>query len=98
MKKIIFSLFIVTFTSISVYAQEDASHCKDSPMFNRMPNTFISQCSSNYDEMEIPMAADKSETKEGTKTSIEYIYNNESNVPAPSFFQVTKNFENAILK
>src|SRR3954471_5532455 len=88
--------FTVVFSGIAL-SQEDAPGCKDSPMFTRMPNTLISQCSSNYDELSIPMGADKTETKEGTKTSIQYDYEKEE-ATAPSFFQIVKNFENAIVK
>ncbi|MGZ5191554.1 MAG: OmpA family protein [Flavisolibacter sp.] len=96
MKKIIFSL-LFALSGIIVTAQEDAEGCKDNPMFTRMPGTYISECSSNYDEMEIILGDDKRETKEGTKTSIIYIYEPEE-ATAPSFFQIVKNFENAILK
>jgi OOP family OmpA-OmpF porin len=83
--------------SISSFAQEDAPGCKDSPMFNRMPNMSIGECSSNFDQLEIPVATDKMETKEGTKTTIQYNYNLEE-ATAPSFFQIVKNFENALTK
>jgi OmpA-OmpF porin, OOP family len=78
-------------------AQDDAAGCKDSPMFSRMPNMLIGECSSNYDEMEIPMSAEQVDKKEGTKTTIQYNYNLEE-ATAPSFFQIVKNFENAIVK
>jgi outer membrane protein OmpA-like peptidoglycan-associated protein len=96
MKKIVLLLLTVVSTQF-INAQEDAAGCKDSPLFNRMPNTSIGGCSSNYDEMEIPMSADKTEKKEGTKTTIQYNYEKEEST-APSFFQIVKNFENAITK
>jgi OmpA-OmpF porin, OOP family len=83
--------------SISGFAQEDAPGCKDSPLFSRMANMVIGECSSNFNELEIPMAADKTDTKEGTKTTIQYNYNLEE-ATAPSFFQIVRNFENAIVK
>ncbi|SFE26990.1 OmpA family protein [Chitinophaga sp. CF118] len=98
MKKAIFIFILAIVFLIPAFAQEDTEGCKDSPMFNRMPNTVIAGCSKNYDEFAIPTAQDKSETKEGTKTFIQYAYNNESGVPAPSYFQIVKNFENAVLK
>ena len=88
-------LFACTINTAS--AQEDAQGCKDNPMFNRMPGMVIGDCSANYDEMEIIMSADVRETKEGTKTTIQYNYAPEE-ATAPSFFQIVKNFENAILK
>ena len=96
--KISICFLMMTFImSVSVFAQEDVPGCKDSPMFNRMPNMLIIQCSSNFDEMEIPMSADNIQKKEGTKTYIQYNYALEE-ASAPSFFQIVKNFENAILK
>lgn len=96
MKKVFIPLFFACI-SLSSMAQEDVPGCKDSPMFNRMPNTLISECSSNYDEMEIQLSEDNKQTKEGTKTAIQYIYQLEE-ATAPSFFQVVKNFENAVVK
>lgn len=93
-------LIALLFISLFTYAQDenpDAPGCKDSPMFNRMPNTVIGECSSNYDEMEIPMSNDNTVTKEGTKTFFQYNYSLEE-ATAPSFFQILKNFENAIVK
>src|SRR5215212_4656478 len=93
MKKLIALLLLSC--PLIVFSQEDAPGCKDNPLFNRMPNTVIGECSSNYDEMEITMSAEKKETLEGTKTSIQYNYVPEE-ATAPSFFQIVKNYENAI--
>lgn len=96
--KILIGSFVLACTmSLSAFAQEDVPGCKDSPMFNRMPNMFITECSSNFNEMEITMSAEKKETKEGTRTAIQYVYSLEE-ATAPSFFQIVKNFENAIIK
>ena len=97
MKLSICAFMLTLIMSVSAFAQEDASGCKDSPMFNRMPNMLIGQCSSNFDEMEIPMSADNIKRKEGTKTFIQYNYSLEE-ATAPSFFQIVRNFENAITK
>jgi OOP family OmpA-OmpF porin len=79
-------------------AIKDAENCKDHPMFTRMPNTFITECQSNFDEVEIHMSADKIDKKEGNKTSINYTYNYDSKVAPPSFLQIVKNYENALAK
>lgn len=97
MKKILFLFIFSICLAVSTLAQEDAPGCNDNPMFNRMPNTVIGECSSNYDEMDVPISTEKSEKKEGTKTSIQYNYALEE-ATAPSFFQIVKNFENAIVK
>lgn len=96
MRKVILP-FLFVWSFLTASAQEDAAGCKDNPMFNRMPNMLIGECSSNFDEMEISISADKKETKEGTKSSIQYNYQPEE-ATAPSFFQIVKNFENAITK
>lgn len=93
-------MIALLFISLFSFAQDtptDAEGCKDSPLFSRMPDYYISQCSSNYDELGIPMNSENTVTKEGTKTFLEYISTKEE-VTAPSFFQVVKNFENAIVK
>ena len=97
MRKTVILLALLAGAATRLFAQEDAPGCKDNPMFSRMPNTLIGECSSNYDEMEIPLGDDKKETKEGTKTSITYNYEPDE-ATAPSFFQILKNYENAIAK
>ncbi|MEO8150561.1 MAG: OmpA family protein [Bacteroidia bacterium] len=101
MKKVITTIILMSIFLVRAFAQDDvptdAPGCKDSPMFNRMPNTVIAECSSNYDEMEIAMSAENTVKKEGTKTTIQYNYNLEE-ATAPSFFQIVKNFENAMMK
>ena len=83
--------------SLPAFAEDDAQGCKDNPLFSRMPKTHISECSSNFDEMEVLVGEDKRETKEGTKTSINYDYSGDD-ATAPSFFQIVRNFENAVAK
>lgn len=100
MKKLLFLFIPAIFSTLFTLAQDeptDAPGCKDSPLFNRMPNTVIGDCKSNFDEMEISLGPDKKEMKEGTKTFIQYAYVLEE-ATAPSFFQIVKNFENAIIK
>jgi OmpA-OmpF porin, OOP family len=75
---------------------QDADGCKDHPMFTRMPNTVIQECSQNYDQTQVPMSAALTKEMEGTKTEINYTYDRESGVPAPSFLQIVKNYENAV--
>lgn len=97
MKKI--SLILLTLClSFNTYAQDDAEGCKDHPMFNRMPNTYIIECSHNFNEMEIQTGTDARIKKEGTKTFISYAYDTEKPGTPPSFFQIVKNFENAVIK
>lgn len=99
-KVIMLSAILFPFGQVLFSQIEDAQNCKDYPMFNRMPNTFIDDCSKNFNLVEIPMSLDLEvvESKEGTKTYIAYNYNYDSNVPAPSFYQIVKNYENVIVK
>ncbi|MEO8167580.1 MAG: OmpA family protein [bacterium] len=97
MKRFIAVLALSVIFSFGSKAQEDAPGCKDNPMFNRMPNYVIGDCSSNYDEVDIAMGIEKSEKKEGTKTFTQYNYALEE-ATAPSFLQIVRNFENAIAK
>jgi len=99
MKTLLLTLLTLLFCSTTGSAQpEDAPNCKDHPMFNRMPNTYISECTQNFDQVEVSMSSSTIKTLDGTKTHIEYIYNTESGVPAPSFYQILKNYENAVKK
>ncbi len=91
MKIFITGFVLLSLLSFSAMAQEDVPGCKDSPMFNRMPNMVITDCSSNFDEMEITIGTEKKETKEGTKTTIRYDYTLEE-ATAPSFFSNCKKF------
>ena len=66
--------------------QVDAEHCKDHPLFNRMPNTYVTECKNNYDLVEIPLSQDVREAKEGTRTTLAYNYKTVGG--GPSFFQI----------
>jgi OOP family OmpA-OmpF porin len=99
MKTLLLTLLALSFSTTVSFAQiEDAPNCKDHPMFNRMPHMFIQMCSNNFDQVEIPMGLDNTKTLDGTKTYLQYVYDLESGVPAPSFYQILKNYENAIKK
>lgn len=100
MKKLISSIFLITLFG-SAFSQQDAEGCKDSPMFpNRMPNYFISECASNFDEANFNLAAggEKILRQEGTKTMVHYQFNFESNQPKPSALQLLRNYETAAKK
>jgi outer membrane protein OmpA-like peptidoglycan-associated protein len=96
MKKLIIP-FLFSAAVIQLHAQEDQAGCKDHPMVNRMPNTVIVECTKNFDLVEMPVGGDQREPKEGMKTFISYEYTLEENT-APSFYQVVKNYENAVVK
>ena len=91
-------IFLTLMLGFTLFAQEDAESCKDHPMFNRMPNTYIIECSKNFNEMEIQTASQTFVSKEGMKTFINYAYDTEKPGTPPSFFQIVKNYENAVIK
>ncbi len=93
------------FGSFSLMAQDtptDSEGCKDSPLFTRMPNYYINECSKNYNQLQVPMSMKDGETqfetKEGTLTMINYLYIVQYSPDHPSFFQIQKNYEAAITK
>lgn len=91
-------LSLMLFFSGLLFGQEDYSGCKDHSMFNRMPNYFIGECSSNYGLAELVMENGESKTIEGFKTYLQYNFNTEQSQPLPSFYQVFKNYEVALKK
>jgi outer membrane protein OmpA-like peptidoglycan-associated protein len=97
MKKITIFLTLMFFSIISVFAQ-DAEGCKDHPLFSRMPNYTIRECANNFGVTDLVMTDGNSKTIEGYKTTVTYDFNTEGEKQAYSFFQVVKNYENALAK
>jgi len=65
LKGILFGIFL-TVTLISfVLAQEDAPGCKDHPLFNRLSNFYIVNCSENYNGVNLHISEEKMISKEG---------------------------------
>src|SRR5437868_14032911 len=101
MKKLLLLLFSVIIMQSLVAQQQDAEGSKDHPMFpNRMANYVISEYSNNFDAADFNLAANESKmaTKEGTKTLINYGFDNESGKQMPSVLQILRNYENASKK
>jgi OmpA-OmpF porin, OOP family len=84
--------------SISNGFAQDTEGCKDHPLLTRMPEYFISECSQNFNKLEFFHTKGESVMLEGNLTYIWYIMNTESGKPEPSYFQIIKNYSNAILK
>jgi outer membrane protein OmpA-like peptidoglycan-associated protein len=97
MKKITISLALILFSIVSVIAQ-DADGCKDHPLFNRMPNYTIRECAKNFGVTDLVMTDGDSKTIEGYKTMVTYDFNTEGGKQPYSFYQVVKNYENALAK
>ncbi len=99
MKKKFVIIFPVLLFTISLFPQQEADDCKDSPMFpKRMPNYLITECKLNYNEADFNVAAggNKIEHKEGNMTMIQYNFNFESSQSKPSTLQILKNYEAAV--
>jgi len=97
MNKLILLFGIMLFCIISGFAQ-DAEGCKDHPLLSRMPEYYISECSQNYKQLDFLNSKGEDTILEGNLTYIWYIMNLESGKPEPSYFQIIKNYSNAILK
>jgi outer membrane protein OmpA-like peptidoglycan-associated protein len=97
MKKIVFAIGVMLLSITTGFAQ-DAEGCKDHPLFNRMPNYFIRECSQNFGITDLVMTDGNSKTIEGYKTIVTYEFNTEGGKQAYSFYQVVKNYENALAK
>ena len=97
MKKTIIALGAFVIMSCIAFAQNDAEGCKDHPLFTRLSNFYISECSENYNELKLRVSNDKTETKEGNLFSITYYFNSDAGEKARSPLQVIKNYENAVV-
>jgi len=98
MKRLIFSVVFLAAAFSLVLAQTDAQGCKDHPLFTRLSNFYISDCSENYSELMLRINSKTTETKEGNLTSINYRFNYDSGEKQKSQLQIIKNYENAVLK
>jgi OmpA-OmpF porin, OOP family len=97
MKKLSLLLFGLML-SLLLHAQEDVEGCKDHPLFNRMPGYNITECSYNFGLADLAMEDGESKSIEGYKTTNTYLFYSESGKDPYSFYQVVKNYENALQK
>ncbi len=76
--------------------QKDATGCKDHPLFNRMPDSWIHHCTAKeFDAHEFLVAKGKKERVEGRLWAISY-YPQASAPVKPSELQIQRNFEAAV--
>ena len=97
MNKLIFPIVLILFSFKTGFAQ-DAEGCKDHPLLSRMPDYVISECTVNYNQLDFLDAKGEEVKLEGNLTYIWYVFNVESGKKEPSFFQIIKNYSNAIIK
>jgi OmpA-OmpF porin, OOP family len=96
MNKLFFSA-VIMLTSITNGFSQDAEGCKDHPLFSRMPGYTISECTQNYNQLDFYNSKGEDVRLEGTLTYAWYIFNLESGKTEPSYFQIIKNYANAII-
>jgi OOP family OmpA-OmpF porin len=97
MKKCISMMLFALALSTVAMAQTDADGCKDHPLFTRMENFYISDCSENYNELVLRSSATTTETKEGNLFYYYYRFNFDAGVKMKSPLQIIKNYENAVV-
>ena len=100
MSKFMFVVALLAAGAISLPAQ-DAEGCKDYPMFTRMPNFMINECSDKeFDSYEFYCGTKNDEAVntrvEGHHTYINYVLKEGSK--APSALQIIRNYQNALKK
>jgi len=95
MNRIIIFLALLVTSSFPILAQ-DVEGCKDHPLFTRLPNFFIAECTSNFDRVDFLTAAGEDTIIEGNATYISYTLDYESIGKGPSAFQIVKNYANAV--
>jgi OmpA-OmpF porin, OOP family len=97
MKKLII-LNAVLLISFATALAQDAEGCKDHPLLSRMNGYLITECTDNYNQLDF-LNADGYDVKlEGNLTYIFYAFNLESGGKEPSYFQIIKNYSNAIIR
>jgi outer membrane protein OmpA-like peptidoglycan-associated protein len=75
--------------------EPDEPGCRDHPLFSRMKDYHIGECSSKpFDSLEVYVGEDKTITVEGKKTVVNYAFDREDGAPSP--LQVTRNYANAV--
>jgi OOP family OmpA-OmpF porin len=84
--------------AIFAYSQNNADGCKDHELLTRLENFNISDCSENYNELQLRTSASKTETKEGNLFYYYYRFNFDAGVKMKSPLQIVKNYENAVVK
>lgn len=99
MKKAVF--FFLVLLTIPLYAaaeQKDATGCKDSPLFTRMPGYWIHSCAQKeFESHAFGLGKGKTEKVEGRTWVLSY-YPQSGLSPKPSELQILRNYENAAKK
>ncbi len=91
-------LCILSLSAVAISQQKDATGCKDHPLFNKMPETWIHDCDEkDFYAHTYDVGSGKTMPVEGRYWRIRY-YPQGNVKPVPSDLQILRNFENAIQK
>lgn len=98
MRTVLLAVLVLSSQSVFAAVQKDDPKCKDSPLFTRMPDSWIHGCDEkSFDDHEFLVAKGKKERHEGRKVVIRY-YPQADAKSKPSELQIIRNFENAVTK
>lgn len=97
MNKLLFSA-VAMLINIAAGFSQDADGCTDHPLLTRMPGYNITECTENYNQLDFYTSKGEDVKLEGNLKYIWYVFNLESGKTEPSFFQIVKNYANAIIK
>ncbi|MEW5742397.1 MAG: OmpA family protein [Myxococcota bacterium] len=96
MRAVVVAVALVSMSALA--EQKDNAKCKDSPLFTRMPDSWIHSCDEKaFDSHQFLVAKGKKEAVEGKKQVIRY-YPQADAKTRPSELQIIRNFENAWTK
>ncbi len=96
MKRLTLILAFLIAITITASAQTDKEGCKDHSLFSKMTSFYITECSENYNQLELRTSSSKTETREGELFTIVYYFNFDAGDKSKSSFQIIKNYENAV--
>ena len=89
---------VLSFSSQIPAQQQDKTGCKDHPLFTRMPDSWIRNCTEQeFNTYAFRTAQGKTEQVEGRLWTLQY-YPQANATSKPSEVQILRNFENAVKK
>lgn len=98
MYKILSVLTFTLYSFLSFAQKENAEECKDHPMLSRMPGYTIWECKEVYTATEFAINVNNFVSQEGNLTRIVYSFDQESQKKISSWLQISKNYENALIR
>jgi outer membrane protein OmpA-like peptidoglycan-associated protein len=91
-------LIALLFSMTRLFAQKDMEGCNDHPLFKRIPNTYITLCSSGNDAIEMPLTDTTSEMVNGNRFFAQYSYHSAAGTSAPKFREIVNDYESVVAK